>query len=44
MEDGIMARHMNIEQLPFGKPVQDWLRDRYGETEADKIWNHVKFG
>ena len=41
-EDGMMARHMTIEQLPYGKPVQDWLKDRYGETEANQIWKQTQ--
>lgn len=42
MEDGIMTRHMTIEGLPYGKPVRDWLKDRYGEAEADKIWEQTQ--
>ena len=41
-EDGMMAHHMTIEQLPYGKPVQDWLKDRYGETEANQIWKQTQ--
>ena len=37
-----MARHMTIEQLPYGKPVQSWLKDRYGETEANHIWEQTQ--
>ena len=37
-----MARHMTIEQLPYGKPVQSWLKDRYGETEANQIWEQTQ--
>ena len=29
----MMMSHMTIEALPYGKPVQSWLKDRYGETE-----------
>ena len=36
------ARHMTIEQLPYGKPVQNWLKDRYGETEANQIWEQTQ--
>ena len=36
------ARHMTIEQLPYGKPVQNWLKDRYGETEANQIWEQIQ--
>jgi hypothetical protein len=42
MEDGPMIRHMTIEQLPYGKPVQSWLKDRYGETEAKQIWEQTQ--
>ena len=37
-----MARHMTIEQLPYGKPVQSWLKDRYGETESNQIWEQTQ--
>ena len=37
-----MARHMTIEQLPYGRPVQNWLKDRYGETEANQIWEQTQ--
>ncbi len=37
-----MIRHMTIEQLPYGKPVQSWLKDRYGETEAKQIWEQTQ--
>ena len=33
-----MVRHMTIEQLPYREPVRNWLIDRYGDTEATKIW------
>ena len=26
-----MAHHMTIDQLPYGEPVQRWLKDRYGD-------------
>ena len=34
----MMARHMTIEQLPYGKPIRSWLKERYGEARAKKIW------
>ena len=37
-----MAHHMTIDQLPYGEPVQRWLKDRYGETEADRIWQQTQ--
>ncbi len=36
------ARHMTIEQLPYGKPVRSWLKERYGETVAKKIWEQTQ--
>ena len=33
-----MTAHMTIEQLPYGEQVRIWLKERYGETEAKKIW------
>ena len=39
-----MACHMTIEQLPYGKPVQSWLKDRYGETEANQICKNTGVG
>ncbi|MCR5689628.1 MAG: L-2-amino-thiazoline-4-carboxylic acid hydrolase [Clostridiales bacterium] len=39
MKTGKMKNcHMTIEQLPYGEPVRNWLKDRYGEAEADRIW------
>ncbi len=38
----MIARHMTIKQLPYGKPVQSWLKDRYGETEANQIWEQTQ--
>ena len=37
-----MACHMTIEQLPYREPVRSWLKDRYGETEAKKIWGQTQ--
>ena len=37
-----MIRHMTIGQLPYGKPVQRWLKDRYGEAEANRIWKQTQ--
>ena len=34
--------HMTIEQLPYGKQVRSWLKDRYGGTEAIKICEQVQ--
>ncbi len=38
----MMARHMTIEQLPYGKPIRSWLKERYGETVAKKIWEQTQ--
>lgn len=37
-----MIRYMTIEQLPYGKPVQSWLKDRYGEAEGNQIWEQTR--
>lgn len=37
-----MAAYMTIEHLPYGKPVQSWLKDRYGETEENQIWEQTQ--
>ncbi len=37
-----MVCHMTIDHLPYGKPVRDWLRERYGETEANRIWEQTQ--
>lgn len=37
-----MAAYMTIEQLPYGKPVQSRLKERYGEAEADRIWEQTR--
>ena len=36
------ARHMTIEQLTYGEPVRSWLKNRYGETEAKRIWEQTQ--
>ena len=41
-KDGVMVRHMMIEQLPYGEPILCWLKQRYGEIEADKIWTKTQ--
>ena len=38
----MMARHMTIEQLPYGKPIRSWLKERYGEARAKKIWRQTQ--
>ena len=38
----MMMSHMTIKQLPYGKPVLSWLRNRNGETEANKIWEQTQ--
>ena len=37
-----MIRHMTIEQLPYGEPIKSWLKDCYGETEANQIWEQTQ--
>jgi hypothetical protein len=34
--------HMTIEQLPYGKQVRSWLKDRYGEAEGNRIWEQTQ--
>ena len=38
----MMARHMTIEQLPYGKPIRSWLKERYGEAREKKIWRQTQ--
>ena len=33
---------MELEDLPYCKPVREWLVDRYGEQEAARIWEQVR--
>ena len=33
---------MTIEQLPYGKPIRSWLKERYGEARAKKIWRQTQ--
>ena len=33
--------HIPILDMPYCKPVQEWLRERYGEKEAGEIWDKV---
>ena len=42
MENVLRMRHVAIEQLPYGGPVRSWLRARYGEPEAKKIWKQTQ--
>lgn len=42
MKGKMRTRHMTMKELPYGKPVLSWLRERYGETEANKIWAETK--
>ncbi len=37
-----MTRHMTIEQLPYGESIKSWLKDRYGDTEANQIWEQTQ--
>lgn len=36
-----MAEHLTINQLPYGKPVRTWLRERYGGHIGCSFRNHV---
>ena len=36
------SNHMTIKQLSYGKPVKKWLGERYGVSEARKIWQQTK--
>ena len=36
------SNHMTIKQLSYGKPVKKWLVERYGVSEARKIWQQTK--
>ena len=38
----MVGNHMTIEQLLYGEPVRTWLKDRYGEKEADAIWKKTQ--
>ena len=33
---------MTIEQLPYGKTIRSWLKERYGEARAKKIWRQTQ--
>ena len=33
--------HVQIDEMPYGKKIKKWLRDRYGE-KADGIWRKVE--
>lgn len=30
--------HIQIKDLPYCKPIGKWLKDRYGEVQAEEIW------
>lgn len=36
-----MSNHIPIEKLPYCKPVQEWLAQRYGSEQALSIWQTV---
>ena len=38
VERVIIMNHLTIKQLPYGKTVGKWLKDRYGVEEANRIW------
>ena len=38
VERVIIMNHLTIKQLPYGKTVRKWLKDRYGVEEANRIW------
>jgi hypothetical protein len=33
-----MDKHIPILDLPYCKPINKWLKDRYGEAQAEVIW------
>ena len=35
------GEHISVEKLSYCKDIKKWLIERYGTSEADKIWNHV---
>ena len=35
-------QHMSIEELSYKKPVQKWLRERYGKEKGEAIWEQCK--
>ncbi|MBO6046161.1 MAG: L-2-amino-thiazoline-4-carboxylic acid hydrolase [Erysipelotrichaceae bacterium] len=37
----MINNHIQIQSLSYVKPVQRWLKDRYGKDEANKIWAQV---
>ncbi len=37
-----MADHITIDQLPYGKTVRIWLKERYGEEQAASIWRQTE--
>ena len=30
--------HIQIADLPYCKPIKEWLKERYGEEKAEEIW------
>ncbi len=34
--------HIPVEQLPYGEQVRNWLKERYGETEGNRIWKQTQ--
>ena len=42
VERVIIMNHLTIKQLPYGKTVGKWLKDRYGVEEANRIWRKTR--
>ena len=42
VERVIIMNHLTIKQLPYGKTVRKWLKDRYGVEEANRIWRKTR--
>ena len=38
----MVENHLKISDLPYGKPVKEWLVARYGEKQAEEIWEKVQ--
>jgi hypothetical protein len=36
------VEHVKISELPYCKPVKEWLRARYGDEQATSIWKKVE--
>lgn len=38
----MIQNHMPLDELPYCAKVKAWLKDRYGNEQADDIWRKTE--